>query len=154
MERRFSTSDSVELVGTGEQLPGLFRVFALAVVTALPVPGVGAGALLPALVIEATRGTTALMQALAQPASTALFVGAFLLLAIALVGVAASVHLRRIVSPARGPMRSPPAFGFGHAVRLWFPAILLLLAGVLASVTDSTLRAAPFVVEPDIGGDE
>jgi NADH:ubiquinone oxidoreductase subunit 4 (subunit M) len=133
MERRFSTRDSVELVGTGDQLPGLFRIFALAAVTALPVPGLGAGALLPAVVIEATRGTSALMTALGRPASTGLFVGGGLLLAIALVGVSASVHLRRVVSPARGPMRTPPPFGFGHAARLWFPAILLVVLGVLAS---------------------
>jgi NADH:ubiquinone oxidoreductase subunit 4 (subunit M) len=154
MERRFSTRDSVELVGTGDQLPGLFRIFALAMVTALPLPGIGAGALLPALLIEATNGASDLMDALSQPASTALFVAGGLLFAIALVGVSASLHLRRIVSPARGQMRTPPPFGFGHAARLWFPAILLVVFGVFASRALSFTERAPVPdsVHPDAPG--
>jgi len=146
MERRFSTRDSVDLVGTGDQLPGLFRVFALALVTALPAPGLGAGALLPALLVEGARGATAVALAASQPASVGLFVALGLSLAIALTGVAASIHLRRIVSPARGSLRVPPAFRAGHAARLWFPAFLVVALGVFAAVR-VPLRAGTPVVD-------
>jgi NADH:ubiquinone oxidoreductase subunit 4 (subunit M) len=129
LERRYVTRDSTELFGVADELPGLWRLMLVGLLGVAGVPALGGGSLLLPLCAGVLRTDAFARAGLLSNVALALVTCA--VVGLVLLGAAVVVALRRLSSPHfRQEARARAAFSPWQALRLWVPAVTIILAGI------------------------